>query len=309
MENILLATAPCTFGVDRPSGSELINWIDFLDRVSELKIGGVELGPMGYIPISNAEWVLDEFSMRGIHIVAGTVFDDLVSRARVNELKEDIAQLCKFLSRAKCNLKTIKGPYLIIIDWGHKERRSTIGNYRLAPRLDRDSLRQLVEHICLIAKLAEDAGVIPLIHPHVGGYIEFHDEIQEVVEYISKTNIKLCLDTGHTFYAGMNPVNVISNYSELVEYIHIKDFNLGVYLSSIRKNHEFFEACANGLTCAIGQGCLDYPSIIKTLLEINYSGYLTIEIEKSPAHWRQATFQLTSSGDYLNQLLNYNSRI
>lgn len=50
MADMLFATAPCTFGVDSASGPDSINWIEFLDRVSELQICNVELGPMGYVP-------------------------------------------------------------------------------------------------------------------------------------------------------------------------------------------------------------------------------------------------------------------
>lgn len=254
--------------------------------------------------IDDGEWVLDEILKRGISIIAGTVFDRLISRTRVKELKKNITELCKFLVKAKTSTRRMDNPYLVIIDWGYKDRNRTVGNSRLAPRLDKVSRRQLSENICFIAKLAEDVGVRPLIHPHVGEYIEFHDEIQEVVYYVCKNNVKLCIDTGHAFYAGINPINMIAVYSDLIEYVHLKDFNLDAYLSCVRDKHDFFEACANGLTCAIGDGCLNYHGIIKALRDINYAGFLTVEIEKSPAQWRHALSQLTRSREYLDQLLS-----
>ncbi|MDI9261210.1 sugar phosphate isomerase/epimerase family protein [Alicyclobacillus sendaiensis] len=302
MTDILFATAPCTFGVDNPSSPDLIKWIDFLDKASELHICNVELGPMGYFPIEDTETVLEEICTRGIRVIAGTVFDRLISRSRVEELKTSITKLCEFLVRA--NHATARPPYLVIIDWGYEARSKLAGNSRLAPRLDKETRKRLIENISYIANIARNLGVDPLIHPHVGGHIEFYDEIEEVMDHLCGCDTKLCLDTGHAFYAGINPINMIEVYSDLIEYVHVKDFDLEIYMSCVRDKRDFFDACADGLTCAIGDGCLDYGGIVEALRDINYAGYLTIEIEKSPVNWRHASTQLTRSTEYLEKLLN-----
>ncbi|MEC1548847.1 hypothetical protein P9D77_11035 [Bacillus rugosus] len=56
-----------------------------LKEASQAGYKGIELGPYGYIPI-DIERVQAELSKSNLSIVAGTIFDDLVTASNLEEL-------------------------------------------------------------------------------------------------------------------------------------------------------------------------------------------------------------------------------
>ena len=87
----------------------------------------------------------------------------------------------------------------------------------------------MITHIKGICKKAAEYGVRPVIHPHAGGYIEFADEIDGIIRDIPYELAGLCLDTGHLYYSGMDPVEWLKKYASRLDYVHFKDVDETVY--------------------------------------------------------------------------------
>ena len=116
--------------------------------------------------------------------------------------------------------------------------------------LDKAAWRGMVENIRAIATLARDTyGVRATIHPHAGGYIEFADELQQIVEDIPADLAGLCLDTGHMAYSGMDPAATLRRYWDRVDYIHFKDIDATVFQEVMGEHIRFFEAAPRA-SCA-----------------------------------------------------------
>ena len=81
---VTITCAPCCWGVDDVSNPHLPHWERVLDEAAEAGFGGLELGPYGYMPLDVAR-VGAALEARGLRIVAGTIFDDLVSHAEPGE--------------------------------------------------------------------------------------------------------------------------------------------------------------------------------------------------------------------------------
>lgn len=186
------------------------------------------------------------------------------------------------------------------MDWGHDERDYAAGHSDRAPRLDKTAWRGMVENIRAIATLARDKyGVRATLHPHAGGYIEFADELQQIVEDIPADLAGLCLDTGHMAYSGMDPVATLRRYWDRVDYIHFKDIDAAVFQEVMAERIRFFEACAKGVMCPIGRGSIDYPAIRSLLTELGYGGYITIEQERDPRNTGSILDDLAASRAFL----------
>jgi len=78
--NIAITTAPCCRGVDDVRYPNLPTWERVFDEVAAAGYKGLELGPYGYVP-HDLDRVGAALNARGLSIVAGTIFDDLVSRS------------------------------------------------------------------------------------------------------------------------------------------------------------------------------------------------------------------------------------
>ena len=160
-----------------------------------------------------------------------------------------------------------------------------------------------MRHIRGIAEAAKKWGVRAVVHPHAGGYIEFADEIDKLAEDIPYDVAGLCLDTGHLYYSGMDPVEWLRKYADRLDYIHFKDINPVVYKQVLSEHIRFFEGCGKGSMCPIGTGCLDYPAIYKLLTEeLHYAGYITIEQERDPRNSATSLRDVKQSLDYLKKI-------
>jgi sugar phosphate isomerase/epimerase len=76
--------------------------------------------------------------------------------------------------------------------------------------------------------------------------------------------IGLCVDIGHTKRINRDPEKDVEDYFERVFDIHIKDVTAPT---------------AEGDTCIIGRGVINFVSFLKKLKELNYQGTLALEYE------------------------------
>ena len=303
--SITVTCAPCCWGVDDVRNPHLPPWERVLDETVAAGFGGLELGPYGYMPL-DADIVSKALEKRGLSIVAGTIFDDLVSAGNRANLIRQTREICRLItSLNKPHLhkgQRIAAPYLTVMDWGHDERDYAAGHSDRAPRLSDADWSQMMDNIRAIATIARDEfGVRATIHPHAGGYIEFADELARLVADIDADTAGLCLDTGHMAYSGMDPVETLNTYWDRVDYIHFKDIDPVIYDQIMGQKIRFFDACAAGVMCPIGKGSIDYSAIRALLTAKGYSGYITIEQERDPRNTGSILDDLSASRSFLKQ--------
>ncbi|OCX64431.1 AP endonuclease [Thioclava sp. SK-1] len=302
---ITITSAPCCWGVDDITNPHLPAWEAVFDDAAAAGFGGLELGPYGYVPLDVAR-VSDSLAQRGLSIVAGTIFDDLVSRENRQALVSQTHDICAFITAlpkpASHSGQRFDAPYLTVMDWGHDIRDYSAGHSELAVRLLRDDWAGMMENIRQIAQVArDDYGVRAVIHPHAGGYIEFADELAQLAGDIAHDLAGLCLDTGHLAYSGMDPVATLTRYWDRVDYIHFKDIDPIVYDQVMAMRIRFFDACAKGVMCPIGQGNIDYAAIRDVLFDKGYGGYITIEQERDPRNVTSILDDLAASRSFLQK--------
>ncbi|KWT02413.1 MULTISPECIES: TIM barrel protein [Pseudomonas syringae group] len=300
---IHISTAPCCWGVDDVKNPYLPAWRDVLGEASEAGYRGIELGPYGYLPLDPAV-VSAALGENRLHVVAGTVFDDLVTLTNLPSLLRQTHDICALLKQLppidKEPGQRFAGPYLVIIDWGHEERDYAAGHSELAQRLDDGAWQTMMEHIRAICQIAwHEYGIRPVIHPHAGGYIEFADELARLVDDIPDDVAGLCLDTGHLYYAGMDPAASLRAYADRLDYIHFKDIDQSVFDDVMKHRIKFFDACARGVMCPIGRGVIDYPSLYRLIQTLGYEGYITVEQERDPRNANGSLEDVQSSRTYL----------
>ncbi|WP_096785807.1 TIM barrel protein [Rhodobacter sp. CZR27] len=301
--SITITTAPCCWGVDDVRNPHLPPWRRVLDEAAAAGYGGLELGPYGYVPL-DAATVSEALHRRGLFIVAGTIFDDLVSLDRREDLLRQTDGICALLTALPAPPtaagQRFPAPYLTVMDWGHDERDYAAGHPDRAPRLSDEAWQGMVENIRAVARRARDGyGVRAVIHPHAGGHIEFEDEIGRILADVPATEAGLCLDTGHACYSGMDPMEMLRRHADRLDYIHFKDIDRAVFDRVMGERIRFFEACAQGVMCPIGRGVIDYPAIRHLLSDLGYEGFITVEQERDPRTASSSLSDVKQSRDYL----------
>ena len=300
---MVISGAPCSWGIDTLSNPLNPSWERVIKEAHEVGYKAIELGPYGYFPINDIPKVTEVLNENQLGISVGVIFDELVTDKRYEELREQVDQICKLLVKLP-KLQDEEGqrrptPYLTLMDFGHEERNSVAGHSELAKRADSELWKKIMSHIEGLSKIANEYGVRPVVHPHSGGYIEFEDEIEKLVNDLPDELVGLCLDTGHIQYSGADPSVVLKKYKERLDYVHFKDINGPVYESAMKRKLKFLEACHEGAFCPIGQGVVDYNAIAATLKEIDYNGYICIEQERDPKYADETKSTEKASIDYL----------
>jgi inosose dehydratase len=302
---IKFSSCPGSWGIEDSENPGNTPWEIVLDQISDIGFNALELGPHGYLP-SDAALLNDELNKRNLKIVAGTLYDDLVSRESFHRIAEKTHDICKILSSVPIASPLEKQkqatPYYVIID-AVKPERDKFARSLKAPRLSTDLWKQMVTHIKEVAKISYDEyGVRSVIHHHAGGYLDYMDEIDMILSDISEDHVGLCFDTGHAYYAGIEPAEGIGKYGSRIEYVHFKDIDNLVFDALYDENIGFYEACFRRVMCPIGEGTLDYSSIKKALIDIGYSGWITLEQDRHPNDTTDVTDCIKKSLSHLKKL-------
>lgn len=91
-----IANAPCSWGVDDPKNPDLPAWATVLKEAAQAGYRSIELGPWGYLPTDPAS-LRAALEQHQLSLVAGTIFDDLVSEAHFPTLVALTHQICRNL--------------------------------------------------------------------------------------------------------------------------------------------------------------------------------------------------------------------
>jgi inosose dehydratase len=261
MGKLKIAGAPISWGVcEAPGWGHQMGAERVLREMSELGLGATEFGPAGFLPgeAKARSEVLNKLAMEAI----GGFFPIVIHRADHDPLPEVLEELKSYKAT---------GAYELVIAAntgvdGYDEKR---------PKLDEDGWNILFKNLNRIREACEAQGVDAVLHPHFGTMIETRDDVMQVIQ---GSNIKFCLDTGHMFLGGTDPVFFSQNYSDRVGHVHMKDVD-GALAEKVRSGQiSYFTGVSNNLYVPLGQGSIDMRQVVKNLVEgAGYRGRFVLE--------------------------------
>jgi inosose dehydratase len=150
------------------------------------------------------------------------------------------------------------------------------------PKLSKGDWDKLISRINEISKMMIDENMPLAYHHHMGTVIETENETKRLMENTLDT-VKLLVDTGHMLFAQGNSINLVKNFSEKLIHVHCKDIRKEVLKKSLKNDSTFRQAFLDGAFTVPGDGCIDYKPFLKSLKDIDYSGWLVVEAEQDPA--------------------------
>lgn len=188
-------------------------------------------------------------------LYAGARFSDAV---KAEETVTEIERIARFLAALDVD-RIVLGP----------------GGPRTGPTSAED-LGQACETIDEAARRTAALGVRACVHPHLGTEIQDRAEIDAVMAGTDPELVGFCPDTAHLTGAGMDPVDLIRTYGRRIGYVHLKDIAADAPVgpdlnSSGTEAMSFF--------CELGRGNVDFPAVLAALAEVDYTGWLTVEID------------------------------
>jgi inosose dehydratase len=295
IKSIQLATAPCSWGVDFADRAENPDWRKVMDEAAAAGYGAIDLGPIGYFPTDPAR-LRDELDARGLTLSAGGLFDPLSDPQAIGGIIEKTRRTCKLL-------QALDAPRLVIIDQVSQERGSTAGRPTEARRLNREQWTNMMAGIRYVARVArDDYGVSSYLHAHAGCFIEFEDELNHAMNDLPPDLVGLCVDTGHSAYAGIDPVVLIRRFGPRIGHMHLKNIDPAVHAECIQEGVGFFSAIARNIFCPLGDGIVDLAEVRDALEVVGFSGLAVVEQDIDPLGDASPLESATSSFQYLRSI-------
>ena len=272
---IRIGNAPCSWGVEFADDPRNPHWRDVLGQCAEAGYTGIELGPVGFMPEDPAE-LGDALAEFNLELIGGVVFRPFHDPDAWDDVMDGAVRTCKALVAHGAS-------HFVMIDSISPRRAPTAGRADEAEQMDDAEWNAYRDRIVTIAKMgAEEYGLIPELHPHAGGFMDFEPEVEKLLKEVDSDTLKLCLDTGHCTYAGFDPVGFMKRHMDRITYVHFKSTDPVVKARAIANRTGFYEACGEGIFCTLDKGEVDLPAVRELLLESGYSGWCTIEQDCDP---------------------------
>jgi sugar phosphate isomerase/epimerase len=140
---------------------------------------------------------------------------------------------------------------------------------------------------------AEDYGIIINIEPH-GPYTTDADFMERLFEYFDSQYLRLNMDTGNTFIAGLDPLEYMRALLPYLSHMHIKDVSES--LAAALRGEETGIACSE-VPIGGGVNAENIKRCIELLKETNWSGAISIECNGSNENIRQSVEFLRTALD------------
>jgi sugar phosphate isomerase/epimerase len=92
--------------------------------------------------------------------------------------------------------------------------------------------------------------------------LENSQQFLDFMKYIDSDAIKLNFDIGHFFCVGEDPASLVIKLADHIDHFHLAD------IASDRVHSHLIP----------GQGAIDFSSVLKAIDEIDYKGFVTVEL-------------------------------
>jgi inosose dehydratase len=150
------------------------------------------------------------------------------------------------------------------------------------PRLRDGEWRDFGERLTDLAERLAGRGIRLAYHHHMGTIVESEADIASLMARTGDA-VGLLLDTGHTAYAGADPVGIARRHGDRIVHVHCKDVRRRVLERVLEDDASFLDAVVDGVFTVPGDGMVDFPGVLQALADAGYGGWLVVEAEQDPA--------------------------
>jgi inosose dehydratase len=149
-----------------------------------------------------------------------------------------------------------------------------------------------------------DAGLQTALHPHWGLAIASRPDIDRLLD---SSDVGICLDTGHAYLGGADPVDVARAAAGRVLHVHLKDVDADKAAQVRNGDVPFRQAVIDGLFVPLGEGGVDIAGTIRVLEDQGYRGWYVLEqdvsLKADPAPGSGPKADAIDSVAYLRELV------
>lgn len=292
MSNLMdrIAGGPITWGVDgSPGWGHLMEADRVMSEMRDSGLSATELGPNGFLPADPDELV-DYVKGFGLHVVTGFVPAVLY---RDTALAEQLA----YVDRATAQLARAGSQVMVLGPDSHYD------GYDTEVEMDDDEWKTFLANLNRVMYIAGENGLKTAVHPHWGMAIARQQHVERMLD---SCDAGVCLDTGHLYLAGCDPLDIAKMAGDRIDHVHLKDVDdsLG---DRVRSGElPFRQATIDGMFVPVGEGGVDISGVVNHLEKNGYQGWYVLEqdcaLASDPEPGEGPKADAVASVEYLQRL-------
>ncbi|OCB53793.1 inosose dehydratase [Mycobacterium vulneris] len=256
---IKIAGAPISWGVcEVPGWGFQLDPERVLTEMHGAGLSATELGPDGFLPADTTE-LTDLLAGHQLSCVGG--FVPVVLHDAGHDPADDLAGPLTSLRAAGAGVVVLAAA-------------TGAEGYDSRPELDDDQWSTLLANLDRLSGIAFEAGLLAVLHPHVGTMVETRDDVDRV---LSGSTIPLCLDTGHLLIGGTDPLELAKAVPHRIKHTHLKDVDAALAAKVQSGEVTYTDAVRAGMYTALGTGDIDIAGIVSVLRDNGFDGWFVME--------------------------------
>lgn len=257
--SVKIAGAPISWGVcEVPGWGHQLDPDRVLTEMHGAGLSATELGPDGFLPADTAE-LTEVLAAHQLSCVGG--FVPVVLHDAGHNPAEDLAGPLTSLRAAGAGVVVLAAA-------------TGADGYDSRPELDDDQWATLLANLDRLSGIASEAGLLAVLHPHVGTMVETRDDVDRV---LAGSTIPLCLDTGHLLIGGTDPVELAKAVPHRIKHTHLKDVDAALAAKVQSGEMTYTDAVRAGMYTPLGTGDIDIAGIVSVLRDNGFDGWFVLE--------------------------------
>ena len=274
MSRLRLGTAPDSWGVWFPEDPQQVTWQQYLDELPKAGYVWTELGPQGFLP-QDPEQLRDELDSRGLQVCGGTVF------AGLHRGKEALDEAIEAFGQEARLLSAVGAKYLVHLPEQYTDMHT--GAATEAAQLEMDQWNNLISGTNELGRvMLEEYGIELVFHPHVDTHVDTQDRVDKFLQDTDPRYVNLCLDTGHISYCAGDNIEIIRNFPDRIQYVHLKQVDPEVRERVRAENLPLSEAVKLGAMVEPPYGIPAMPPLLEALADLDREIFTVIEQDLYP---------------------------
>ncbi len=267
-----VANAPVSYGAfeltvgidpDVPSADEV------LDAIAASGYEGVDLGPVGYFGTGGE--LARALGGRSLGLAGGYLEADVTSDPA--RAVADLNALMECFDAASEGVPTFlrPRPTIALVFGGLSPAEQA--------RTERDLWQNAETVLGLLTAASRDRGYEPCLHNELGTLISSDADVTRGMQL---SDISLCLDTGHYFAGGGDPLAAWRTWGDRIYQVHVKDSHREPYLRIVAHGRPVSDIWDEEVFCKLGDGEAEVRQFVEALVQSGYSGWLVVEQDVLP---------------------------
>lgn len=178
-------------------------------------------------------------------------------------------------------LKAMGCKHVVTCESSNKTEDLANNKIHITPLTD-EQWQHVVDGLHKAGQYCKDIGMKLVYHFHGETVVETEAEIGRLMAMTDPELVYMLFDTGHAYYGGCDPLQLLQKHYDRIAYIHFKDVRKDVLEQHLKDGFRFREGVRRGVFTVPGDGCIDFKAICDELSSRNYEGWIIIEAEQNP---------------------------